>query len=283
MMERPMSATSGWPSIPALKGRKSYAATPLGQVHVRDQGQGPAVLLLHQTPWFSVQYLRAQPWLAAAGVRAVAIDTPGYGLSDLPAQPPTIEAYADNLVAVLDHLGLAAVVVAGHHTGALIAAAFAHRHPNRVAGAILHGLPLYTADERAARLAQPHWPQDARRDGSHLSERFAFIRDRIATGDATPEGIHWSVLSFYIAGPTEWYGHHAAFSYDAAPAIRAIGRPTLLISNSQDMLHPMTPRVTALRPDFEYREMPGNAHALTDRPEEWVAAVAPFIRRVSVR
>lgn len=276
-----MSTASAWPAIPAMKGRKSYATTPMGQVHVRDLGQGAAVLLLHQTPWFSVQYMRVQPLLAEAGLRAIAIDTPGYGLSDLPSGPPKIEDYADNIPAVLDHLGLKSVVICGHHTGALIAAAFAHRHPTRVTGAILHGIPLYTAEERQARLAAPHWSQDPKRDGSHLSERFVMIRDRIATPGATLEGIHWSVMSFFISGPLEWYGHHAAFTYDAAPAIKGIKAKTLLISNVEDMLHPMTPRVTAARPDFEYKEMPGNAHALTDLPEAWAAVAAPFIRRVS--
>ncbi|MBM3514201.1 MAG: alpha/beta hydrolase [Alphaproteobacteria bacterium] len=276
-----MAIASSWPAVPAMKGHKSYAGTPLGQVHVRDLGQGPAVLLLHQTPWFSVQYALIQPLLAEAGIRAITIDTPGYGLSDLPSNPPKIENYADNITAVLDHLGLASVVICGHHTGALIAAAFAHRHAARTKGAILHGIPLYTADERTTRLAAPHWSQEPKRDGSHLSERFAMIRDRIAAPGATLEGIHWSVMSFFIAGPLEWYGHHAAFTYDAAPAIREMKPKTLLISNVEDMLHPMTPRVTATRPDFEYKEMPGNAHALTDQPEAWVSVAAPFIRRVS--
>ncbi len=274
------SPAAAWPSVPAMAGKKSYAQTPMGQVHVRDLGAGPPVLLLHQTPWFSVQYMNVQPRLSAAGVRAIAIDTPGYGLSDLPAQPPSIEDYADNLLSVLDHVGLPSVVVAGHHTGALIAAAFAHRHPKRVRGVILHGIPFYTAEERASRLAQPHWPQDPKRDGSHLSDRFVQIRDRIATSGATLEGIHWSVMSFFIAGPLEWYGHHAAFTYDVSPAIRGIAAPTMVISNTEDMLHHMAPRVTSARPDFNYVQMAGNAHALTDQPDAWVAATIPFIRRV---
>lgn len=276
-----MTSQSAWPAIPAMLGRKSYASTPMGQVHVRDLGAGSAVLLLHQTPWFSVQYLNVQPRLAAQGIRAIAIDTPGYGLSDLPAKPPSIEDYADNLPAVLDHAGLKSVVIAGHHTGALIAAAFAHRHPDRVKGAILHGLPYYTADERKSRLAQPHWPQDPKRDGSHLAERFVQIRDRIATGEATLEGIHWSVMSFYIAGPLEWYGHHAAFTYDVVPAVAGIKAPVMLISNTDDMLHHMAGRIRAARSDFDYREMSGNAHALTDKPEAWVEAATPFIRRAA--
>lgn len=269
---------ASWPSVPSLPGTKGYAKTPLGQVHYRDHGQGPAVLLLHQTPWFSVQYLRVQPALAAAGFRTIAIDTPGYGMSDLPAHVPTIEEYADNLAPVLDHLGVKTAAVIGHHTGALVAAAFAHRHAARTSALVLHGLPYYTPDERTSRLAQPHWPQDPKRDGSHLSERFARVRDMIANPTASLEGVHWSVISFFLAGPTEWYGHHAAFTYDAAPAVAAIKAPTLLISNTDDSVHRMASRVRSARPDFLYREMPGTAHALTDQPVEWLSVVSDFLR-----
>lgn len=280
-----MSAPSNWPHLPSLPGTKGYARTPLGQVHYRDHGasdgKNPPVLLLHQTPWFSVQYLRVQPLLAAAGFRTIAPDTPGYGMSDLPAQVPSIEDYADNLVAVLDHLGLQAVAVAGHHTGALIAAALAHRHPQRTRALVLHGLPFYTAEERASRLAQPHWAQAPKEGGAHLSDRFKMLGERIAPKGATLEGIHWSVMSFFLAGPTEWYGHHAAYTYDAGPAVADIKAPTLLISNTDDTIHHMAARISKLRPDFAYQERPGTAHAVTDRPDEWVASVAPFLRAVT--
>lgn len=274
-------ASDAWPHLPSLPGTKGYARTPLGQVHYRDLGDGPPVLLLHQTPWFSVQYLRVQPLLADAGFRTIAPDTPGYGMSDLPPQVPTIEAYADNLIPLLDHLGLSSVAVAGHHTGALIAAAFAHRHPARTRALVLHGLPFYSPEERSSRLGQPHWPQAPKEGGAHLSERFKMLGERIAPKGATLEGIHWSVMSFFLAGPTEWYGHHAAFTFDAAPAVADITAPTLVMSNTDDSIHYMAARIAKQRPDFAYRESPGSAHAVTDHPAEWVASVAPFLRSVT--
>ncbi len=269
----------GWRGLHVLGGRKGYADTPMGQVHYRVMGEGTPLLLLHQTPWFSVQYAKVQPLLEAAKIQAIAVDTPGFGFSDLPTEQPTIEGYADNLPFVLDALGLTRVAVAGFHTGASIAAAFAHRHPSRTASLILDGAPLYTAEERQERLSREHWDQSPRRDGSHLSDRFAFIRDKITKNTAEAESMTWSVLSFFMAGETEHYGHIAAFSYDMAPAIREIGAPTLLISHTADTLHPAAQRIRNMRPDFAYQEFAGgNSHIIYDDPEPWADVVIDFVK-----
>ncbi len=51
--------------------------------------------------------------------------------------PYGLAAHADDLVAVLDHLGLDRAVVAGHSMGGFVAAVAAVRHPERVAGVLL--------------------------------------------------------------------------------------------------------------------------------------------------
>jgi pimeloyl-ACP methyl ester carboxylesterase len=39
---------------------------------------------------------QALPRLAACGIRAIAVDTPGYGMSDVPQSPPALSEYADS-------------------------------------------------------------------------------------------------------------------------------------------------------------------------------------------
>jgi pimeloyl-ACP methyl ester carboxylesterase len=269
----------GWPGVHVMGGRKGYADTPLGQVHYRVIGEGVPLLLLHQTPWFSVQYAKVLPLLAAANIKAIAVDTPGFGFSDLPPEQPSIEDYADTLPYVLDALGLDRVAVAGFHTGASIAAAFAHTHKDRTACLILDGAPLYTEAERKERLSRAHWDQTPKRDGSHLTDRFSFIRDAITKGTAEAESMNWSVLSFFLAGESEHYGHVAAFSYDMAPAIREIVAPTLLISHSADSLHPAAARIRQMRPDFDYQEFEGgNSHIIYDDPQPWADVVIEFVK-----
>ena len=44
--------------------------------------------------------------LAQQGIQAIAVDIPGYGMSDTPDHPPSIAEYAQMVPAILDHLGL---------------------------------------------------------------------------------------------------------------------------------------------------------------------------------
>ncbi len=272
-----------WEGLHVMGGRKGYVDTPMGQVHYRVMGEGTPLLLLHQTPWFSIQFAKAQPLLAAAGIQTIAIDTPGFGFSDLPAEQPSIETYADNLPLVLDALALERAAVVGYHTGASIAAAFAHRHPTRTACLILDGAPLYTAEERAERLARPDWDQTTKPDGSHLTDRFRHIL-KVSRNEADIESVNWSVLSLFMSGAGEHQGHVAAFSYDMAPAIREIQAPALIISYTADALHHTSARIIKMRPDFKYQEFEGGAsHSIYDDPDPWVAAVMSFVKAHAVR
>ncbi len=273
----------GWSGLHVMGGRKGYADTPLGQVHYRVLGEGTPLLLLHQTPWFSIQYAKVQPLLAENGIQSIAVDTPGFGFSDLPAAQPSIEDYADTLPYVLDTLGLNSAAVAGFHTGASIAAAFAHRYADRTLCLILDGAPLYSEEEREHRLKQPHWDQTPKSDGSHLSDRFMFIRDVITKNDAQPESVNWSVLSFFMAGEREYYGHVAAFSYDMASAIRKLTTPALVISHTGDSLHFAAERILTMRPDFDYREFEGGTSSVTyDDPQPWATAVVDFVKAEAI-
>lgn len=271
-------ASKAWPGMAVMKGgQRGYVETPMGQVHYRKMGEGVPVLLLHQTPWFSVQYATAMPYLADMGLQVVAPDRPGYGFSDVPDSPPSMEDYADNLVHVLDGLGYDTMVVVGHHTGASVAAAFTHRHPDRVSKLILHGTPLYTKEEQAQRLARPHWERWLEKDGAHLSGRFAMRSERLPEGPGL-QGVQWSTLSFFMAGETEWYGHVAAFAYDMETALKEIQAPTFVMSHKGDALYRQTARVQTLRPDFAYQEFDGGySHVMYDDPEPWAEKIGGFV------
>jgi pimeloyl-ACP methyl ester carboxylesterase len=156
---------------------RGYAPSPLGQVHYQDvrptqaDPRQPVYVLLHQVPWFHVYYNLAQAELARRGIRSIAFDTPGYGLSARPRSPPDIAAYARAIEAAIDHLKLKRIVLVGHHTGATIGVEIARTQPRRLAWLVLHGVALYTPAEAAARLAAPHWDQNYKAEGAHLGDR----------------------------------------------------------------------------------------------------------------
>src|ERR1700710_1551669 len=75
---------------------RAYVDGRWGQIHVRVAGpeNGPTVVLVHKMVWSSIEFSKAQPWLAARGIRSIAVDLPGYGLSDSPDKQPSADDYA---------------------------------------------------------------------------------------------------------------------------------------------------------------------------------------------
>ena len=70
------------------------------------------------------------------GLRIVRYDKAGHGLSDF-AGDRTIEAHAEDVAALLDHVGIERAVVVGLSVGGLIAQAFANANPGRTMGLAL--------------------------------------------------------------------------------------------------------------------------------------------------
>lgn len=261
---------------------RNYVNGPWGQIHVRVAGDvadgRPTVFLLHKMVWSSVQFENAQPALAKRGIRSVAIDLPGYGLSDGPSNIPTAEDYADSLMQVLDQYGGAKANLLGSDTGATIFAALADRHPKRVGKLILHGPAIFDAAMREKLVNDPHFDQSLRPDGSHLQRRWDTMF-KLAGAKSSIESVHQSILQFFVAGPNEWYGHDAIFRYDLNATVVRLKVPTLLLIAKGDVLYTQALEAKRMRPDFKLQELdwPG-VHVIYDEPESWADAVAAYLK-----
>lgn len=270
-----------WPGWSVMTGGKGYASTPLGQVHYRDIGprdDATPIVLLHQSPMSMIQFAEVQNAFADMGVRSIALDTPGYGLSDLPFNQPTIKDYADNIVPVLDHLGVDKVFVAGHHTGAMIGTSFAVHHADRTLAVILHGTPLFTADERLAYLNMDRTPRTPLPDGSHLSRGFRPQDPPLS--QTLLDARTWGVLTAYIQGPD--LGHWAAYHYDMLPDLKAIRVPGLFLSDRNDVVREMDLRALETRPDFQRIEFSdGGTLAFMAEPQRWAEIVAAYMASIA--
>ncbi|MBS0926809.1 alpha/beta fold hydrolase, partial [Klebsiella michiganensis] len=96
----------------------------------REQGSGTPLTLLHGISSGAASWHKQ---MALPGYRVLAWDMPGYGESPMLATARADAGdYADALARMLDRAGVQKTVLVGHSLGALVAAAFAARYPQRV-------------------------------------------------------------------------------------------------------------------------------------------------------
>jgi 2-hydroxymuconate-semialdehyde hydrolase len=105
-------------------------------LHVRDEGKGAPVLLVHGFPSSGELWDGVAPLLAAARFRAIVPDLAGYGRSD-DADRVDMAAQADYLLELLDALGIRRCAVVAHDVGTAAAQILAARAPERVRGLAL--------------------------------------------------------------------------------------------------------------------------------------------------
>jgi pimeloyl-ACP methyl ester carboxylesterase len=99
-------------------------------------GKGPAIVCIHgltanHTCWQSLADILAPDY------RLIAYDVRGRGESDKPPKGYSLEIYAQDLGALLDHFGLKSASIMGHSGGANQSLYFAARFPKRVRKLIL--------------------------------------------------------------------------------------------------------------------------------------------------
>ncbi len=100
---------------------------------VREQGEGPNVVLVHGVPASSFVYRKVIPRLADQGLRAIALDFPGLGLADRPRQfDYSWSGLAGWLGQAIDALELERCHLVVHDIGGPIGCEWAVRNPDRV-------------------------------------------------------------------------------------------------------------------------------------------------------
>lgn len=110
----------------------SYISVDGVAVRYRDSGgNGPVVLLLHGIGG-SLELWAAQFVEANNGMRLIALDLPGHGLSDFGQQPYAPKTFANFVWQFADALGLSGVHLAGNSMGGAISLQMLAQQPERV-------------------------------------------------------------------------------------------------------------------------------------------------------
>lgn len=212
------------------------------RIHYLDVGVdagSPPLVLLHAFPLSSKMWA---PQIAclAAGHRVVAPDLAGFGSTDPLGDPSTttMEAMADDVVALVETLSLGPVVVGGLSMGGYVAFDLLRRRPDLLAGVIL-------ADTRAAadapEVVDRRTAQQEQINGGHRESVIESLLGGLL-GDSTRSGrpaLVDQVRSLMVAQPDEAYiGALEAMlgRADSTSLLGGVSVPTLVIVGAEDAL-----------------------------------------------
>jgi pimeloyl-ACP methyl ester carboxylesterase len=202
---------------------------------------GQLVVLLHGLLLDSRLNRGVARALAAHGHEVVLLDLLGHGRSDKPqhAAEYRMDVYAEQVVALLDHLRADRAVVGGTSLGANVALHVAARHPERVQGLVLEMPVLERAVPAAALTFVPallavHYALPLARAVGRLARWVGGGRDDMIGGLlaplATPPEVTTAVLHGILVGPT-------------VPTVddrRSIQVPALVLGHRADLIHPFS-------------------------------------------
>lgn len=207
--------------------------------------------------------------MAAHGYRVVLPDFLGHGRSDVPlrASEYRMDAYAADIIALLDHLDVERAVIGGVSLGAGVSLQIATIAPDRVHGLIFEMPVLEWAVPAAAIFFTPvlltmhyaAWPAGCLAAGARRIPRSSHggLDSVLSLLSNTPDATK-AILHGILTGPV-------------APTLeqrRAIQHPSLVIGHARDLIHPFSDAesLAAALPDgrlldarsiFELRTTPG--------------------------
>jgi pimeloyl-ACP methyl ester carboxylesterase len=294
--------------------RRGFVDTPDGQLHYWEHGshEAPPLVLLHLTP-DARTYLEAMLYLGdgsgdGPGLRAIAVDMPGYGDSARPPRPyETIAEFADTVARVPAGLGIERYHLLGHMTGANVAAEVAARHPERIDRLVLSELVDWRAhaEHKGSHSRRFPAPEPAA-DGSHLLALWNQYAPMLVeeAGEVTLDDAQRRFLALWLAtyaGPpigaidnaaTALYGDagwaaaapHTIEGQPLAERLAAIAAPTLVLCAGEGVLrtgaNPRADRdrLVGLLPHGEPITVPGVSHVWAHtRPAAFARVVARFL------
>ena len=243
-------------------------------------GNGPSTLvLIHEMGGTLESWDLVLP-LLSRGRKILRYDTRGAGLSQKVRAPLSIDTMADDLVTLMDRLGIIKAALAGVAVGGAIALHTAVRHAQRVA-AVVASSPAVSvaADKHAALLARVErmereglqtvsdtldngYPAELRGDAA----RFASFRARWLGGDPVSYGAIYRML----------------IATDLQPELSRIRCPVLLTAGALDKVRPphLVEPVAQAIPGARYMTLQAAHYAPVQTPELYAQTVGEFLKTV---
>ena len=258
-------------------------------VNLVDIGEGPAVLLIHGLGGCWQNWLENIPALAESR-RVVAVDLPGFGESDMPADDVSISGYGRTVESVLEELGIGSASLVGNSMGGFVAAEMAIQYPERAERLVLVAAAALWNEQRRARplVTVGSLTQAV---GARVAAQWelALRRPRLRYGALAGAGIRHPLrlpldLCYEImqgAGRDGFVpGLRALYDYRLRDRMPEIECPTLIVWGTHDTLVPVAhaTEYERLIPNARKVILPDTGHVpMLERPATFNALVEEFL------
>jgi len=262
-------------------------------VNLVELGSGPPVVFIHGLGGSWRNWLENLPAFARDH-RVIAPDLPGFGDSEMPADPISINGYARCVDGLLEQLGVERAVVVGNSMGGFVGAEMAIEWPERVEGLVLvaaAGISIQAQrHDRALALlyrleavlgAYTAWVAGR---SERLARRPRLRRRLLGMVAAHPGLLPPALTSEQIRGtgkPGFLPALDALTSYPLRERLGHIACPTLIVWGERDRLVPLrdADEFERLIPDARKVVYADTGHVpMFERPERFNADVAAFLR-----
>ena len=275
-------------------------------LHVVRMGRGRPLLLLHGWPEF---WLTWEPVMARLADRftLIAPDLRGFGDSDKPLGPFGPDDHAQDLLALLDALGIDQVGVVGHDVGGAVMQSLARAAPQRLCGLFFFDFvypgigPRMAAPDRLGEIWYQSFNQmalavelvGASREScsayiTHFLRHWSFRKDAFAdVQDAFTE--NFMKPGNLAGGFAHYRASHASrvrMMNGEAPALPAIAVPTCVRWAQHDPLFPVawTDRLRETFSDLDLAVFGDVGHfPHREAPERAAKEIAAFFERLGWR
>ena len=256
-------------------------------MHLRTAGERTEtkpLLMMHASP-ASSRSLEPLIQQLAISRYVIAPDTMGCGDSAAPAdESPDLAYYAGSMSRLLDAIDVDRVDVYGSHTGSHIGIELALAEPERVQSLTIDGVALLSKEDQQDFLENyaPH--KQADEFGGQLNWAWHYVRDQMVFfphyrkdeehkrvgGSFDTNYLH--ELSLDVLKNIEHYHktYEAVFRHHVLERIKDVKQPTLLLTDTEDVLGGAVPALKAANPKIDVRVV-----------EEGYDQTAEFINAVS--
>lgn len=232
-----------------------------------DEGAGEPIVLIHgfasnkEVNWVNPGWVAT---LAGAGRRAIALDCRGHGASTKLYDPALYrtELMADDVRALLDHLGLERADVMGYSMGARITAFLALARPDRMRSAILGGL--------GASLVE----------GAGLPESIAVALEASSVDDVSgPQGRMFRIFADQTKSDRKALAACIRGTRQTLvpQQLAAMATPTLIAVGTKDQVAGSPQQLAALIPGAKAIDIPNRDHMLAVGDRVFKSAVLEFL------